>query len=71
MTSVRTKTGSLSFARYRLNRAILESVLKDNYTEDDRDAALEFFGGCAFCGCAKAPRNDHLVPVVDRGDFVR
>lgn len=72
MTRIRTKTGSLAFARYQLNRAILENVLEDNYTEDDRDAALEFFGGgCAFCGGAEAPRNDHLVPVINRGDFIR
>lgn len=71
MTRIRTKTGSLAFARYQLNRAILENVLEDNYTEDDRDAALEFFGGCAFCGVVEAPRNEHLVPVIDRGDFVR
>jgi hypothetical protein len=61
----------LAFARYQLKRAILENVLGDNYTEDDRDAALEFFGGCAFCGGVEAPRNDHLVPVIDQGDFVR
>lgn len=71
MTRIRTKTGSLAFARYQLNRAILENVLEDNYTEDDRDAALEFFGGCAFCGGIEAPRNDHIVPVIARGDFVR
>lgn len=71
MNRIRTNTGSLAFARYELNRAILENVLDDNYTEDDRDAALELFGGCAFCGATEAPRNDHLVPVIDRGDFVR
>lgn len=71
MTKIRTKTGSLAFARYQLNRAILENVLEQDFTKDDQEAALEFFGGCAYCGTKKARRNDHLVPVVDRGDFVR
>lgn len=71
MTRIRTKTGSLAFARYQLRRAILENVLQNNYTEDDRDAALKFFKGCAFCGSPEARRNDHLVPVIRCGDFVR
>jgi len=71
MTRIRTNTGSLAFARYELNRAILENVLEDNYSKSDRDAALKFFAGCAFCGGAEATRNDHLVPVINRGDFVR
>lgn len=70
-TRIRTKTSKLSFARYQLNRTILENVLQKDYTNGDRDAALEFFGGCAFCEHGDASRNDHLVSVIDRGDFVR
>ena len=32
---------------------------------------MEFFGGCAFCGARQAPRKDHLIPVVQCGDFIR
>jgi len=71
MSRIRTKTGGLPYARYQLERAILESAGESKYTTEDREAALKFFGGCAFCGAAKAPRNDHLVPVKKRGDFVR
>lgn len=71
MSRIRSKTGSLAFVCYQLRRAILENVLEDNCTKGDRDAALEFFGGCAFCGAVEASGNDHLVPVIDRGDFVR
>jgi len=71
MSRIRTKTGNIYVARYQLQRAILEKVLEDDYTQDDRSAALEFFGGCAFCGAKEAPRNDHLIPVFNYGDFVR
>jgi len=71
VSRVRTKTGGLPYARYQLQRAILETALENNYTTDDRKAALEFFGGCAFCGAPQAPRNDHLVPVIQCGDFIR
>lgn len=70
MGTVRTKTGNLSFAKYQVQRAILENVLESNYTQEDRKAALDLFRGCAFCGSIDAPRNDHLVPVIKRGDFV-
>jgi hypothetical protein len=72
MDRIRTKTSSLAAAKYHLTRAILEQLLDDNYTRSDRDDALRYFGGCAFCGGtkAKATRNDHLVAVRERGDFV-
>jgi len=71
MATIRTKTGQLSFARYQLRRAILESVLENRYTHDDRDDALQFFGGCAFCGADHPSRHDHLVAVNNNGDFIR
>lgn len=71
MSRIITKTGSLAYARYQLTRAILENVLESDYTTEDRKAALQLFDGCAFCGTLKAPRNDHLVPVIGRGDFIR
>jgi hypothetical protein len=70
MSRITTKTGSVAYARYQLKRAILESALENNYTEEDRQAALKFFGGCAFCGEEAAIRNDHLIPVMQYGDFV-
>ena len=71
MTRIRTKTGGIPYARYQLQRAILESALENNYTTEDREAALEFFGGCAFCGASETSRMDHLIPVRKRGDFIR
>ena len=70
MGRIRTKTGSTSFAVYQLKRAILEQVLQDSYTTEDREEALLYFGGCSFCGSSEAPRNDHLVPVIKLGDFI-
>lgn len=67
----RKKTSSLASARYHFERAILESVSENNHTEADRDDALRFFGGCAFCGGGDVSRHDHLVPVTKRGDAVR
>ena len=71
MSRIRTKTSSYATASYQLKRAILENLLVSNYTTEDREAALRHFGGCAFCGAKKAPRNDHLVSVMDGGDFVK
>ena len=71
MSKIRTATGSFAYARYQLRRSILESALEDNYTTADHEAALEYFGGCAFCAAPQAPRKDHLVPVIQCGDFVR
>lgn len=71
MSRIRTKTGGIPYARYQLQRAILEGVLEDNYSEEEYKAALRFFGGCAFCGAQPAPRMDHLIPVRNAGDFVR
>jgi hypothetical protein len=69
MTKVRTQTGSFAYAKYQLRRSILENALETNYTTEAYEAALELFGGCAFCGVREAPRKDHLVPVVQCGDF--
>ena len=71
MTKVRTQTGSFATAKYQLRRSILENALEKNFTTEDYEDALEFFGGCAFCGAKQAPRKDHLVAVVQRGDFIR
>lgn len=71
MSRIRTKTGGLPYARYQLQRSILETALENDYSSEDREEALEFFGGCAYCGDMPAPRNDHLIPVVQCGDFVR
>jgi len=71
MTRIRTKTGGIPYARYQLQRAILESAVENNYTTEDREAALEFFGGCAFCGASEPSRMDHLIPVRKQGDFIR
>ena len=71
MKKLRRQTGSFAFAKYQLRRTILENALEDHCTADDYRAGLEFFGGCAFCGEPDAPRKDHLVPVVQCGDFVR
>jgi hypothetical protein len=68
---MRTQTGSFCYARYQLKRSILENALQNNYTFEDYEAGLKFFGGCAFCGTPKAPRKDHLVAVFQCGDFVR
>lgn len=70
MGRVRTKTGGIPYARYQLQRAILENALESNYTTEDHAAALRFFGGCAFCGASEASRMDHLVPVRKHGDFI-
>ena len=70
MTKVRTQTGSFAYAKYQLRRSILENALEKDYTTEDYEAALEFFGGCAFCGAKQAPRKDHLVPVIQCGDFI-
>lgn len=71
MSQIRTATGSLAYAKYQLKRSILESSLEENFTDQDYQDALEFFDGCAFCGSKDTTRNDHLVPVVELGDFVR
>ncbi len=71
MTKVRTQTGNFTYAKYQLKRSILENALEDDYTTEDYEAALKFFGGCAFCGARQPPRKDHLVPVIKCGDFVR
>lgn len=71
MSRIRTKTGGLPYARYQLQRSILETALENDYSSEDREEALEFFGGCAYCGDMPAPRNDHLIPVFQCGDFVR
>lgn len=71
MTNIRTQTGSFAYAKYQLRRSILENALEKNLTTEDYEEALEFFGGCAFCGANHAPRKDHLVPVIKCGDFVR
>jgi len=70
MTNVRTQTGSFAYAKYQLRRSILENALEKDYTTEDYEAALKFFGGCAFCGTKQAPRKDHLVPVIQCGDFI-
>ena len=71
MSKIRTQTGSYAYAKYQLKRALLENAAEDNYTSKDREEALDFFGGCAFCGSTPAPRNDHLIPVFECGDHVR
>ena len=71
MTKIRTQTGSFAYAKYQLKRSILENALEKNLATEDYEAALEFFGGCAFCGDKPAPRKDHLIPVFQCGDFVR
>jgi len=71
MPRIRTQTGRFYYAKYQLKRCILETALENNYTTEDYQAALKFFGGCAFCGTPKAPRKDHLVAVFQCGDFIR
>jgi len=71
MSKIRAQTGSYAYAKYQLKRSLLENAVEDNYTSKDREEALEFFGGCAFCGSTPAPRNDHLIPVFGCGDRVR
>jgi len=71
MGRIRTTTGNIAYAKYQLKRSIIESTLDDNYTENDHKDALEFFGGCAFCGSKNTSRMDHLVPVFKLGDFIR
>jgi hypothetical protein len=71
MANINTQTGSIAYAKYQLRRSILENALEKNLTTEDYEDALEFFGGCAFCGVWDAPRKDHLVPVIGCGDFVR
>ena len=70
MPKLRRGTGHLAAAEYQLKRSILESSLKRTLTDEDWKISLAFFDGvCAFCG-APATRKDHLIPVVERGDFV-
>ena len=71
MGKIRTQTGNFFYAEYQFKRSILENALVSNYTTDDQAAAIEYFGGCAFCGARNAPRKDHLVAVFECGDFVR
>ena len=71
MARIRTATGSIAYAKYQLRRSILESSLEDNYSDEDYKDALKFFGGCAFCGSKNTSRKDHLVPVINLGDFIR
>ena len=49
---------------------MLESVLLSDYSESDRHAAEQYFGGCAYCGDPAIERYDHVVPVSKHGDFV-
>jgi len=71
MTKLRAQTGSFAYAKYQLRRSILENALEKDYTTEDYEAALKFFGGCAFCRVKQAPRKDHLIPVIQCGDFIR
>lgn len=71
MANIRTQTGSFAYAKYQLRRCILEKALQRACTIEDYDAALRHFGGCAFCGATPAPRKDHLVAVINCGDFIR
>ena len=71
MKKISTATGNIAYAKYQLRRSILESALEDNYSDKDHKDALEFFGGCAFCGSETTSRMDHLVPVMSLGDFIR
>lgn len=71
MRKIQTKTGSIAYARYQLKRSILESILENNYSEEEHAEALKYFNGCAFCGEPLAARKDHLVPVMNNGDFIR
>jgi hypothetical protein len=70
MSKITTQTGSFAYAKYQLKRSILENALENNYTSQDYKAALEYFGGCAFCGGQNAIRKDHLVSVFHCGDFI-
>jgi hypothetical protein len=70
MSKITTKTGSLAIAKYQFKRSVLETALKNNYSLKEREEALKYFGGCAFCGIPVAPRNDHLVSVMKCGDFI-
>ena len=67
MARIRTQTGGFCYAKYQFKRSILENALDNNFTTEDHTAALRFFGGCAFCGVAEAPRKDHLVAVFQCG----
>ncbi len=71
MGRLRTTTGNIAYAKYQLKRSIIESTLDDHYTENDHKDALDFFGGCAFCGNKTTTRMDHLIPVFKFGDFIR
>lgn len=71
MARIRTQTSAFYYAKYQFKRSILENSLLSQYTDEDNNAALEYFGGCAFCGKKPAPRKDHLVAVFECGDFVR
>ncbi len=71
MKRISTATGSIAYAKYQLRRSILESTLENDYSETDHKEALDYFGGCAFCGNKNTSRMDHLVPVISLGDFIR
>ena len=71
MGKISTSTGSIAYAKYQLRRSILESSLENDYSETDHEEALDYFGGCAFCGNKNTSRMDHLVPVISLGDFIR
>ena len=69
---IRTKSTSLPFVKYSLRRAIIESISEQDYTVEDHERALQFFGGCAYCDSPDQQRYDHVipVPVVMNGDSV-
>jgi 5-methylcytosine-specific restriction endonuclease McrA len=67
---IRTKTPYVATTKYVFRRAIWEDLLTSEYAEADREKALLFFKGCAFCGSSDAPRNDHLIPVLKGGEFI-
>ena len=67
MGRIRTKTGGIPYARYQLQRAILENALENNYTSEEYESAIKFFRGCAFCGAPEVHRMDHLIPVRKMG----
>ncbi len=71
MAQITTQTGEFYYAKYQFKRSILENALLSQYSIEDHAAALEYFGGCAFCGKKPASRKDHLVAVFECGDFVR
>ena len=70
---MKTQTGRFYYAKYQLKRSILENALQDDYTVEDYNEAVNFFGGCAFCGALppQAKRKDHLVAVFKFGDHTK